>query len=81
MDIFKELGFQPARLRKLNYWRLYFKVNTVSYLCNAAGTEVKICYRQQPKHDAPLQESRTSKINWPRQGRPGAEGFDIGEEA
>jgi hypothetical protein len=40
MDAFSRLKHEPAQMAKMNYWHLFFQVNTVSDLCNAEGTHI-----------------------------------------
>jgi hypothetical protein len=74
MDIFRKLNFQPNLVRKLNYWRLYYQVNTVADICMADGRTVRTCYRTQPFRKE-WHRSRKSKLNWPIQEEPGDAGF------
>jgi hypothetical protein len=74
MDIFSNLNYQKNLVRKLNYWRMFYQVNTVADICMADGKTVRQCYRTQPFQQE-WYSPRKSKLNWPRQQEPGDAGF------
>jgi hypothetical protein len=74
MDIFSKLKYQTHLIRKLNYWRIFYQVNTVADLCMADGRTVQPCYRTQP-HQQAWFSPRKSRLNWPCQEEPGDAGF------
>jgi hypothetical protein len=74
MYVFCKLKYQKNLVQKMNYWRLFYQVNTVSDLCMADGQTVKHCYRTQP-FQQDWHSSRKSELNWPRQQEPGQAGL------
>jgi hypothetical protein len=66
MDRFATVKIIQSLARKMNYWRLYLQVNTISDICNAEGTHVKECYRKFHVGEH-WKDIRRSKLNWPKQ--------------
>jgi hypothetical protein len=63
----------PTDLRIFNNWRKYFKVNYLSELCNAEGTQIFYKHMQYPNKEITVHQQ--SKWTWPIQGRPGVKRF------
>jgi hypothetical protein len=74
IDKFAKMGLLLSELRLINNWRLYFQVNEVSDLANAAGTEIKEMYRHWATQEKKAKYNQPSKLNWPGQTQPGQTG-------
>jgi hypothetical protein len=81
MDVFRKLPYKTSELRLINNWRLFFKVNTISDLCNAQGTQVDVQYRQYTEILEHNKHQRATRLNWPRQSRPGKLGYKYWRDA
>jgi hypothetical protein len=66
MDAVQSLHYCRRDIILINRCRIFLRVNTVSDICNAAGTQVN--YRMY-KCDGSIRND--SSLNWPRQTRPG----------
>jgi hypothetical protein len=69
MECFMQLNLTPAELRMANTWRLFFKVNKLSDICNVAGTHISREYQCRPLQRK-VTFPRVSKLQWPCQPEP-----------
>jgi ribonuclease HI len=76
MTEFLSLGLPQSDLRLINNWRLYFKVNTLTEICNPEGTHIRECFTKFPKRTY-SNNLNPSKLQWPNQGIPGKRGFRL----
>jgi hypothetical protein len=74
MDEVIKCGATKRELKTFNNWRIYFRVNCLSEICNAEGTKISSRYTIFPTKDITHQ---TSKIPWPQQGKPNKKSFQI----
>ena len=75
MNSFIQSGFRTSELRLINHWRTFFKVNTLSDICEPDDSnKIQVYYlNQQPV----LDRKNRSKLNWPNQQEPGNKGFKL----
>jgi hypothetical protein len=71
------VDLQPMdRVQVINNWRIYFKVNTLSELTDPEGRRISDIYLKYPSDESvPLHPDRTTKLAWPRQGKPSQRSF------
>ena len=77
MDECLPLNLTPTEIRRINNVRLYLRVETLSDICNATGTEIhRSVFKKTHKTLLPPQENFNRGMSksltlWPRQGAPG----------
>jgi hypothetical protein len=76
MEKFIKLNLTPNELRLVNNWRLYFKVNCLSDICDASENRIQAAYLTQKRDNATLANNNTT-LNWPNQEIPGDKGFKL----
>ena len=83
MDECLRRQFTKTETRRINYVRMYLRVETLSDICNASGTAIHECvYRKTDRTilSSDLNFKKGMSIStslWPRQAKPGPKSFDI----
>ena len=79
MDRALQLYQDKNVLRRINNWRIFFQLLTLSDMCNSSGDQLLYEYWHHPnKHN--YNHQRRSNLNWPHQGLPSVKCFKVWEK-
>ena len=76
MDVAIQYTANVYQLKIINNWRIYFQALTLSDICDGHGNAVLQAYREYKVVNNHTQY-RTSKLLWPKQGKPNQKTFTI----